>query len=182
MRNSLEIACRETVERLQGNDTTAELQRLVDRFGNREHLEGIAVYDASARPIAATTNLPPKLEGSLAPIEDAALRGKETGAFVRSKAGPMYVYAVPVRRDGRIAGAIAVFQDAGYIALQGSKIWHDTAIRLVVQVLLIGGITLLIVRWSMMRPLARIAKWVRRCGRAGRRLMRICRWMTDSVR
>ena len=81
----------------------------------------------------------------------------------------MYVYAVPIRRDGNgdSAGAVAVFQNAGYIALQGSKIWHDTAIRLLVQVFLIGGITLLIVRWNMIRPIARIAKWVQAV-RAGR--------------
>jgi alpha,alpha-trehalose-phosphate synthase [UDP-forming] len=72
-----------------------------------------------------------------------------------------------VRRAGGAAGAIAVFDDAGYIDLQGSRIWKNTALRVVVQVFLIALITLLIVRWSMMRPIARIAQWVQEV-RAGR--------------
>ena len=157
----------ETVERVTSTAANGELQRLVDRFGNREHLEGIAVYDASAARIAMTSNLGGKLGSSIAAVEQAAMHGKESGEFIRSTAGPMYVYAVPVRRDGANAGAVAVFQNAGYIALQGSKIWHDTAIRLLLQVLLIGSITLLIVRWNMIRPIARLAKWMQAV-RAGR--------------
>jgi len=157
----------ETVERLRGDGSLPELQRLVDRFGNRDHLEGIAIYDENAAPVAMTTNLPAKLEPHIAAVEQAAFRGKETGEFIRSKGVPMYVYAVPVRRGGGIVGAVAIFHDASYIDLQGSKIWHDTALRVVVQVFLIGVITLLIVRWSMMRPIARIAQWVQEV-RAGR--------------
>jgi alpha,alpha-trehalose-phosphate synthase [UDP-forming] len=159
----------ETVERLQGDGSLADLQRLVDRFGNREHLAGIAIYDRNAGSIAMTRNLPDHREPHVAAVEQAALKGKEAGEFFRSNSVPMYVYAVPVRRDGEIVGAVAIFDDAGYIDLQGSKMWHDTALRVLVQVLLIGGITLLIVRWSMMRPIARIAKWVQevRAGRPG---------------
>src|SRR5579863_4169739 len=89
----------ETVERLQGDGSLAELQRLVDRFGNREHLVGIAIYDGNTEPIAMTRNLPDNREPHVAAVEQAALKGKESGEFFRSKSAPMYVYAVPVRRD-----------------------------------------------------------------------------------
>jgi len=157
----------ETVEQLRGEGSVAELRRLVDRFGNREHLEGIAIYDENGAPIVMTTNLPAKLEPHIAAVEQAAFRGKESGEFVRSKGVPMYVYAVPLRRGGGIVGAVAIFHNASYIDLQGSKIWHDTALRVLVQVFLIGAITLLIVRWGMMRPIALIAQWVQAV-RAGR--------------
>jgi|SRR5579872_2473910 len=149
----------ETVEQVRGDRSLAELQRIVDRFGNRERLVGIAVYDASGEPIAMTQNLPARLDPQEAAVGQA-VRGRELGEFFRARGVPMYVYAVPVRRDGAVAGAVAVFHDASYIDLQGSRIWHDTALRVVLQVCLIAIVTLLMVRWSMMRPIARIAQWV----------------------
>jgi alpha,alpha-trehalose-phosphate synthase [UDP-forming] len=156
----------EAVERLSGDGSQVELQRLVDRFGNREHLEGVAIYNEQGEPVVTTTNLLAKLEPHIGAVEQALLNRKESGEFIRLKGVPTYVQAVPVRSEGP-TGAVAIFNDAGYIDLQGSKIWHDTALRVLVQVLLIGAITLLIVRWSMMRPIARIAQWVQAV-RAGR--------------
>lgn len=79
----------------------------------------------------------------------------------------MYAYAAPVRRNGAVAGAVAIFHDPSYIDLHGSKTRHAAAVRLPVQVFLIGLITLLMVRWSMTRPIGPIAQWVQEV-RAGR--------------
>jgi trehalose 6-phosphate synthase len=157
-----------TIERLGGDGSIAGLQQLLDTFGNREHLQGIAIYDRNAAPIAMTTGLSGSTEPRVEALQQAARMGKEDGEFMRLTGKAMYVYAVPVRRDGAEVGAITIFNDSGYIDSQVSKIWHDTALRVVVQILLIGGITLLIVRWGMMRPIARIAQWARevRAGRA----------------
>ena len=35
-----------------------QLQRIVDRFGNRERLEGMAIYDKDGALLAATSGLP----------------------------------------------------------------------------------------------------------------------------
>ena len=45
------------VERSLEQGTPRELQRLVERFGNREHLAGIAVYDVLGNRIAVTPAL-----------------------------------------------------------------------------------------------------------------------------
>src|SRR5690242_5789744 len=42
----------ETVEPVLQSGTTGPLQRLVRRFGNREHLVGVAVYGADATKLA----------------------------------------------------------------------------------------------------------------------------------
>jgi hypothetical protein len=157
----------ETVERLRGDGSLADLQHIVDRFANREHVLGIAIYDENAAPIAMTTNFTAKLEAHVPAVEQAAFRARESGDFLSTKGAPLYVYAVPVRRDGGVVGAVAVFYDASYVDSQGSQIWHDTMVRVVVQVFLIAVITLLIVRWSMIGPIARIAQWVQEV-RSGR--------------
>ena len=157
-----------TVERLGGDGSQAELQGLVDRFGNREHLEGIAIYDRNGAPVVMTTGLSAKLYPGVPAVEQAALKGRESGEFSRSQGKPVYVYALPVWHDGAVTLAVAIVNDAAYIDTQVAAIWHDTALRVLVQILLIGGITLLIVRLNMMRPIARIAQWAReaRTGRA----------------
>ncbi|HUB83559.1 MAG TPA: trehalose-6-phosphate synthase [Bryobacteraceae bacterium] len=150
-----------TVERLGEEGSQADLQLLVDRFGNREHLEGVAIYDQNGTPLAMTTGLSAKLDPRLNAGEQAALKGKQTGEFIRSRGKPVYVLALPVRHDGAIIMAVSIFNDAAYIDSQVAAIWHDTALRVLVQMLLIGGITLLIVRLNMMRPIARLAQWAR---------------------
>jgi hypothetical protein len=49
----------ESVEPLLERGPERNLQRMVERFGQREHLKGAAVYDASGATLAITTGLPP---------------------------------------------------------------------------------------------------------------------------
>jgi trehalose 6-phosphate synthase len=146
----------------------SELQSLVDRLGNREHLKGIAVYGRDGSPLAMTTGLAGNLDPRVAAVEQSAFHGKNRGEFIRFQSHPLYVYALPVWNGGAVVSVMAIFNDAGYIDSQISTIWRGAALRLAVQILLIGGITLLIVRWGMMRPLARMVQWARevRAGRA----------------
>src|ERR1700674_4499959 len=43
----------EAVEPLFGRKPDGGIQRLVERFGQREHLKGVAVYNANGTPLAA---------------------------------------------------------------------------------------------------------------------------------
>ena len=47
----------DNVERSWQFGSDRELQRLVQRFGNREHLAGVAVYDAQGKPVTMTPEL-----------------------------------------------------------------------------------------------------------------------------
>ena len=64
-------------------------------------------------------------------------------------------------------GALAVFHDTGYIEAQSSKIWRETFLRALAQVVFIVLLTLVIVRWTISRPIARTAEWMRKM-RTGR--------------
>src|SRR3989338_10804262 len=43
---------KESVEPAYGRNSTAELQKLVDKFANREHIVGLAIYDNRAVKVA----------------------------------------------------------------------------------------------------------------------------------
>jgi signal transduction histidine kinase len=69
----------------------------------------------------------------------------------------MHVFALPLSHDGHQLGAIAIFHDVAFIA---APVWRH-ALTGVAQTLLIVGMTLLIVHWSLGKPLRHMAQWLR---------------------
>ena len=150
----------ETVQPLLLKGDREDLQRIVERFGNRERLAGVAIYDGQRRPILMTASLSPQSTNAVPVVDKAVSQGSGVGGFFRLAQTQMHVYAVPLRHGGESAGALAVFHDASYIEAQDAGIWRNTFFHMLVQMLVVGGITLLIVRWSMVRPLARMTQWL----------------------
>src|SRR5580704_11710367 len=150
----------ETVEPLLAKGAQDSLQRIVERFGNRERLDGIAIYDKQAHPVVMTPNLAARLGPELPAVAKTLMDGHNSSLFFQAGKVPIHVYAVPVHHDGQL-WALAVFHDASDIHAQDLAIWRSTFKHVLVQMLLISAITLLIVRWSMERPIARMAQWLK---------------------
>jgi alpha,alpha-trehalose-phosphate synthase [UDP-forming] len=138
-----------------------ELQVMVDRFGDREHLAGVAVYNAQGGSIAITPGLAQRLTGEPTAVQQAVTKGQNAAEFIRLGEAPVYIYAVPLRQDEMVVGGLAIVHDAGYINAQSRRIWRETFFRVLVLVFLITLTTLLIVRWSIAGPIARAAQWMR---------------------
>ena len=151
----------ESVQPLVANGAQEDLQRIMERFGNRERLAGVAIYDVQGHPVLMTSNLPERLGPKLPALDKTVFRGNGWGEFFKAGDGRMHVYAVPVHSGNQIAGALAVFHDASYIDAQNAKLWRDTFTHVLVQMGLIVAITLLIVRWTMVRPIARMEQWLK---------------------
>jgi trehalose 6-phosphate synthase len=152
---------------LTGSDQ--KLHQMVEKFGSREFLAGIAIYSSDGTPIITTSDLAHRRE-ALPPLDLSVLRDKASGRFVKLGKTEMYIYAVPLRTGDHIAGAMALFHDVGYIEANRLKMWRDILARVIVQMLVIVAITLLVIRWTMVRPILRTAQWIRdlRAGRAAR--------------
>ena len=142
------------------------LQRLVEKFGNREHITGMAVYDAKENALAVTEKLAPDLSSAPGLVASALERGIDVSTFAAVGDKQMHVYILPLRDKDGIVGALVVFQDATYIQSQLAHIWRIAFFRVLVQVFLITLVTLLVVRWSIMGPIARMAEWMKQL-RAG---------------
>ena len=138
-----------------------ELQRLVQRFGNREHLLGVVIYDRQGVLVNVTPELVKLLSGSPPPVTQAIMQGHEESSFVRLGSVPVHILALPIRRQDEVVGGLAVVHDASYIRAQILLVWRHTFFRVLAQVFLIVLITLLIVRWSIAGPISRAALWMR---------------------
>jgi len=150
----------ETVEPLFARGAKANLQRIVERFGNRERLDGVAIYDSDGRPIFTTPKLAGRLGAEPPALDKRVFEGAGWGRFFGADPNEAHVYAVPIHSEAQVVGALAVFHDASYINAQNSELWRDTFTHVLVQMLLIVTITMLMVRWSMERPIARMAQWL----------------------
>jgi len=137
------------------------LQELVQRFGNREHLLGVVIYDAQGAVVTMTPELAKTLNASPLPVKQVASQGHEESAFIRLGTVPVHVLELPILRDDEVLGSLAVVHDVSYIRDQILLKWRQTFFRVLAQVFLIVFITLLIIRWSITGPIARAASWMR---------------------
>jgi len=149
------------VERAWNNGSPKDLQKVLVRFGNREHLLGVAVYNRQGGLVAITPALAKTLTVSPPAISQAINDSRERAAYDRLGDLPIHILAVPVRRQDEIVGGLAIVHDVSYIRAQSLQVWRETFFRVLAQVFLIVFITLLIVRWSITGPIARAAQWMR---------------------
>ena len=151
----------ESVGTLSERGAERHLQRLVDRFGQKEHLLGVAIYDGSGTALAIS----PAVAGSFRQQPHAGARALQLdagfGEFSAQGPSSTYVYAVPVQLEGRPYRTLAVIYDASYIGVQTARTFRDSLLNAGVQTLLIAALAIVLVKWTLTGPLTRTAKWLR---------------------
>ena len=148
-----------------------ELESLVQRHGQEQHLLGLAVYDRQGNPIAVTSRLGQVFTAVPSEVTRAIAEDRAQASFDRIGKDRLHILAVPVQRQNELLGGLAVVHDADYIHSQNLRLWREDFLRFLVQVFFIAVITVLIVRWSIAGPIARAAQWMRalRMGRISSR-------------
>ncbi|HEY6763282.1 MAG TPA: trehalose-6-phosphate synthase [Candidatus Sulfotelmatobacter sp.] len=168
LRHELQHRAEELAESLARNvepdldhNSLPTLKRTVQRFANREHLAGMAVYDPHGKVIAVTTTLAPLMDSAPAIVGEVLRSDREADVFERIGTASVHICSVPLHNPQKLLGALAIVHDAGYIKAQSLRIWRETFLSALAHVVLIALITLLIVRWSIEGPIARTAQWMR---------------------
>jgi alpha,alpha-trehalose-phosphate synthase [UDP-forming] len=178
MRSDLEHNAEALAESVAGNvekswegGSERGLRRLVERFGNREHLLGIAISDQQGKVIAITPELSKILTATPQEVTRAIAQDHGESSFVRLNDHPVNIFALPLHRQDEIVGGLAVVHDTSYIRAQNLRTWRQAFLSVLIQVFLIVFTTVLIVRWSITGPIARAAQWMRalRMGRISSR-------------
>ena len=153
---------RELVEPLVGKDDPTNLQQLVEHFGNRERLAGVAVYAEDGHPLAMTASLPARFH-LLPSIGRQAIQSQQRrSSLVQVGAQRWHLAALPMQPDGRLLVTLVLFHNADHLDAYATRVWRENFARLFVHVLLISLITLLIVRGSLIRPMTKTVEWIKR--------------------
>ncbi len=76
-----------------------------------------------------------------------------------------YIYVVPIFSDAfeekPLIGALALFQDASYIDIRLKEMWKQNILRLLALTISIVTISLLVIKWNITGPVARMAEWLK---------------------
>ncbi len=157
---------KESVGPLIPKGRSGKLNNILEKIATSKQVVGVAVYDLGREVIAVSKELsrmlPPKPKILSEGFKDNAGRGNYE--LIDGKL--IYLYAVPTfdEEDDHI-GTMIVFSDGSYIDEYLSDIWLRNFLRTLVNVFLISVITLVVVRWSIVGPIARMAEWVKYVGR-----------------
>jgi trehalose 6-phosphate synthase len=146
-------------EPLVAREGTSAFARILRRFTTAERR--IAVFDASGRPRAASSDLRPELPG-LAHSVAAVLRGEGAIAGERRRGSrPSWVHVQPLGDTATPTGAAVVALDADELDAHTWNLGGRTAVRIGVLVLALTGILWLALRWTIVRPVALMAEWTK---------------------
>jgi trehalose-6-phosphate synthase len=144
------------------NGDTNRLEQLVQRFSNRDHLLGIGIYDNNGSPLIMTRELGSLLSSTPQALSTALSQDRPETRWTRLHFTRVYLLAAPLHSaDKSVIGGIAIVYETGYIRSQIFGVWGRVFARIAGQVFVIVAITLLILRWSLVGPIARAAQWMK---------------------
>ena len=139
-------------EPLLATGSRRNMQKIVTRFGNRERVAGIAVFDKSGNRLAITPGLETYFNGQLATVSRVIADNASYGGFITLDQKPTYLYVLPLQGKSGVEGALAIFNDASFIERQTARQRREIYLRVLAQTLFIVLTTVLIIRWSILRP------------------------------
>ena len=121
---------KESIEPYYLVNSKDSLQKIIDKFTNREHLVGLAIFDSKGIKIASSADLTPDITDGNKTVSLAMDADKPAGSFLKNQNGNLYVYILPLHQLERVAGAFAVVQDANYIETSVWQIVEANLLRL----------------------------------------------------
>ena len=123
---------------------------------------GLAVYDADGKPLASAGSSEILQSLASGPIEKSRRKGAEVAAFGHSGNLQWLQEVFPLHNGNQLVGTLIVAADASYIRSQSLDVWQRSFWRIVALVVLITGVTFMMIRWFLMRPMTRVAERLRR--------------------
>jgi alpha,alpha-trehalose-phosphate synthase [UDP-forming] len=162
---SLQESIQPLFEKNERNSEKA-MQRVVDRFAQREHMKGIAVYEANGSLSVMTSTLGDSFKQMPGIVRMVLATDAGRGEFTQVADSPMYLYALPLERSDKAAGALLVIYEASFIDSRVLLTMRDALLSALLETLLVSGLALVLVRWTFLDPLKRTSQWLRKL-RAG---------------
>lgn len=151
---------KESIEPAYILKSKTSLQKILDKFADKQRLMGLAVYDNKGEVVASSAGLSEKIVNSAAPNK-AMDADNSFGDFTTLENSKIYRLINPMRQDGAVIGAIMVAQNADYIESNVNKIWTTNLFRLFLQVLVFSVAAVFILRWLILTPILKIIKFIK---------------------
>lgn len=151
---------KESIEPAYNAKTFTSLQKILDKFADKQRLMGIVVYDDKGVVMASSAGLSDKIINSAATTQ-VTDTGNASGNFVTIDNVKVYEYIEPLHQDEAVIGSMMLVQNADYINSAVTQIWTTNLLRLFLQMLVFAVAAVLVVRWLVFRPIFKMVKSVK---------------------
>lgn len=146
---------------LERTDQPDRVQKFIEKYQGHKRLVGLVVDMKEGPRIAFPPDLAKeewfKTE-SLKTMEENApvdINSKWTGRKVN-------YHAVPLMMEDKVVGALGLIHDRGYIISQIREFWKNSALTFSILAAILSIVSLLVIRWSVTGPIARIGLMVQK--------------------
>ena len=146
---------------LERTDQPDRVQKFIQKFQGHTRLIGLVVDMKEGQRIA----LPPELaQEDLFKTESLRAIEENAPVDVNRKWGGRKVnyHAVPLTKDGQVAGALGLIHDRSYIVSRIKAFWRHSALTFSILAGILSMVSLLVMRWSVTGPIARIGRMVQK--------------------
>ncbi len=150
------------MEQAVAGDRVDVINATVERLHHSDETLALAVYTPAGRLLAAAG--PDEVIKALRPepVEKAIRKGSEVSVYGHSGDWQWLEDAFPLQDAGQLNGVLVILEDARFIRAEGNAVWQRSFWRIAAFVVLIVVVTLIMVRWFLMRPMARATEQLRR--------------------
>lgn len=145
---------------LEQTDQPERIKKFIERYQGHTRLVGIIVDMKDGVRIS----LPPELaQGNLFQTESLQAMAENVSIDINSRWNDRVVnyYAVPLLKDDVVIGALGLIHDRSFIVRQINELRKNSAVTFSILAFILSGITLVIIRLSVTRPIARISELIR---------------------
>ncbi len=152
---------RESAGLLIQQEQPKKIDKLIEKISTAERIVGVAVYNLTGGLISVSKDLSTKLPEKPNIVFENFEGDAGRGTYEKIDGNKMYLFAVPVFGDDGIrTGTVVVFNESSYIDSYLAGIWRRAFFRILASAMLISVVTLLLIKWSIVGPIARMSEWM----------------------
>ncbi|PIQ68145.1 MAG: trehalose-6-phosphate synthase [Candidatus Taylorbacteria bacterium CG11_big_fil_rev_8_21_14_0_20_46_11] len=152
---------KESVEPSYSKNSTTTLQRIVDKFADRERIVGLAVFNNRGVTLASSKDIPERIINNPDFVFSSLDTGTASGLFETIGRNSRFLFVSPLFENNTVSGALVIVQDSSYIDTAVIDIWKRSVVRLLVQIFVFTIAIVLLARWALYNVLNRFADSVK---------------------
>lgn len=153
---SMELSVREVLR----NEDIKNANYLVEKFENRERLQGCVIYNKEGKVVAITRRFSEWTDQDTVQLQISLTELVPQGKIENFKEYSVYSYLLPITdENGQILGLVKIIHDTSYVSIRVSNLWKRLSITLVILIVSIFLILFFIQRQFFFLPVKRITKW-----------------------
>ncbi|KKW20333.1 MAG: Alpha,alpha-trehalose-phosphate synthase (UDP-forming) [Parcubacteria group bacterium GW2011_GWF2_50_9] len=152
---------KESVEPNFARNSTSTLQRIVNRFTDRERIAGIAVFNNRGIPLAISKDMPRRVIDNPDFVFIALDKNEPTGLFEEIDGAARYLFVLPLYEKDAVVGALVTVQNSSYIDGVVAEIWRRNIVRLFVYIFIFSAAIAALIRFAVYKIITRFADSVK---------------------